>query len=52
MNIFQISSLREEVDILKLHVLWYSADIDLATFMQQVKIDKQPHCTISIYNLI
>ena len=47
MNIFQISSLREEVDILKLHVLWYSADIDLATFMQQVKI-KQPHCTISI----
>ena len=44
MNIFQISSLREEVDILKLHVLWYSADIDLATFMQQVKIDKQPHC--------
>lgn len=39
----EISSLREEVDILKLHVLWYSADIDLATFMQQQETNDSIH---------
>ena len=39
----QVSSLREEVEILKLHVLWYSAEEDMVTIKQQVRIGKQFH---------